>query len=237
MRAGFLLFPDMTQLDLTGPWEVLARLPGLSTELIWKNRDPVVAEGGLAIVPTTTFAACPPLDLLLVPGGAGVDRLLSDRETLAFVAGRAETAAYVVSVCTGALVLGAAGLLKGRKATTHWSALSFLPAFGAIVTEGRVVEDGQLVTGGGVTAGIDVALMLVARLAGDTVAQAIQLQLEYDPQPPFDCGTPARADPDLLLMVERRMAERRRARAAAVMAAVESLACGQGRVSSESAIH
>lgn len=223
MRFGFLLFPGVTQLDLTGPWEVLARVPQAETVLIWKTLDPVATDGGLRLSPTATVAGCPDLDLLLVPGGGGVDDLLADAEVLAFLRAKAAHVRWLVSVCTGALALGAAGLLRGRRATTHWSALSFLPPFGATVAEGRVVEDGNLFSCGGVTAGIDVALTVVARAFGEELAKAIQLQLEYDPKPPFDGGTPGRADPDTVLAVERRMAERRKRRAVLVSAAAERM--------------
>jgi cyclohexyl-isocyanide hydratase len=197
-RIGFLLFPGMTQLDLTGPYEVLARLPGAALHLVWKDLAPVRSDRGLAIVPTDTFETCPPLDLICVPGGPGINELLTDDETLSFIRDQAWAARYVTSVCTGALVLGAAGLLKGKRATTHWMSHGLLAEFGAIPVEARVVTDGRLITGGGVTAGIDFGLAVVAELAGPELAAAIELGLEYDPQPPFGTGSPERAGPELV---------------------------------------
>jgi cyclohexyl-isocyanide hydratase len=198
IKIGFLLFPNLTQLDLTGPYEVFARLSAAEIFLIWKNREPVAAQGGIAIVPTTTFAECPQLDLICVPGGPGTDALLADEETLAFVQKQAKGARYVTSVCTGALLLGAAGLLKGKRAATHWTAMEFLEQFGATAVDERVVTDGNVITGGGVTAGVDFALTVVAALAGERVARAIQLSMEYDPKPPFDSGHPKKADPKIV---------------------------------------
>ena len=157
-RSGMLVFPNLTQLDLTGPYEVLSRLPGAETLLLWKNLAPVRTEHGLTILPMATLADCPPLDLVFVPGGPGINPLLEDQEVLDFLRRAAASARYVVSVCTGALVLGAAGLLRGRRAATHWMSREMLPAFGAVPVTERVVVDGNVFTGGGVTAGIDVAL-------------------------------------------------------------------------------
>ncbi|MBV8168467.1 MAG: DJ-1/PfpI family protein [Alphaproteobacteria bacterium] len=222
-RIGFLLFPRLTQLDMTGPWEVLIKLPGAEPHLIWKTREPVMSEGGLAIVPTTTFAACPPLDLICVPGGSGVNALLTDRETLDFVRSMAAGARYVTSVCTGALVLGAAGLLKGKRATTHWMSHDMLRAFGAEPVEARVVIDGTLITGGGVTAGIDFGLTVAAEVAGTRTAEAIQLGIEYAPAPPFDAGSPATADPAVVALVRERAGPRQSEREAQVKAAAAAL--------------
>ncbi len=223
-RAGFLLFPRMTQLDLTGPFEVLSNLPGVEMHLIWKSRAPVTAERGLTMVPTTTFSDCPPLDLICVPGGSpGVNALLTDRETLDFVRRMAAGARYVTSVCTGALVLGAAGLLRGKRATTHWTALELLREFGAEPVEARVVTDGNLITGGGVTAGIDFALTVVAQIADRRTAEAIQLGIEYAPAPPFNCGSPATADPALVALLRERGAGRQRERIAQVKAAAAAM--------------
>jgi cyclohexyl-isocyanide hydratase len=222
-RVGFLLFPRLTQLDMTGPWEVLIKLPGAEPHLIWKTREPVMSEGGLAIVPTTTFAECPPLDLICVPGGNGVNALLTDRETLDFVRRMAAGARYVTSVCTGALVLGAAGLLKGKRATTHWMSHDMLRAFGAEPVAARVVTDGNLITGGGVTAGIDFGLTVAAEVAGARVAEAIQLGIEYAPEPPFDAGSPATADPALVKLVRERAGPRQSEREAQVKAAAAAL--------------
>ena len=187
IRIGLLLFPRLTQLDLTGPFEVFAKLPDATVHLLWKTHEPITAETGMRILPDTTLAECPPLDVLCVPGGPGVSAMMEDAEVLAFLREQARGARFVTSVCTGALVLGAAGLLRGRRATTHWASHDLLGAFGAIPTKGRVVRDGNLITGGGVTAGIDFALTMVAELAGSDAAQAIQLQIEYAPAPPIRC--------------------------------------------------
>jgi cyclohexyl-isocyanide hydratase len=190
---GLLVFPSITQLDMTGPHEVFARMPGSEIHLIWKSLEPVTAHGGLRLVPTTTLQACPQLDLVCVPGGPGMNALLNDEVVLAFLRRHAAGARYVTAVCTGSLVLGAAGLLKGKRATTHWTALEMLAAFGATPVAERTVIDGNLITGGGVTAGIDFALKVVAETAGEEVAKTIQLSIEYDPRPPFDAGSPASA--------------------------------------------
>lgn len=204
-RIGFLLFPDLTQLDLTGPHEVLSRLPGAETHLVWRTLEPCRSEQGLTILPTTTLEDCPALDLLCIPGGAGVNPLLNDAETLDWVRRQAEGARFVTSVCTGALLLGAAGLLRGRRAATHWAFRDLLPRFGAEPVAERVVVDGKLITGGGVTAGIDFALRVAAEVAGERTARAIQLGLEYDPQPPFDSGSPERAPAELVEAVRSRL--------------------------------
>jgi cyclohexyl-isocyanide hydratase len=193
-NVGFVIFPDLTQLDFTGPQQVLARLPNSAMHIVAKSADPVPSDSGLSLVPTHTFATCPPLDLICVPGGSGgVVRAMADRETIDFIRRQASAATYVTSVCTGAFILGAAGLLKGRRATTHWAFTQLLPLVGATHEKGRIVKDGNLITAGGVTSGIDFGLSMVAEIAGGTVAQAIQLGLEYDPHPPFDAGHPDRA--------------------------------------------
>ena len=221
-RSGMLLFPNLTQLDLTGPYEVLARLPGAETLLLWKTLDPVRSEHGLTILPMATLASCPPLDLVLVPGGAGINPLLEDVEVLGFLRRVAAEARYVVGVCTGSLVLGAAGLLRGRRAATHWMSRDLLRPFGAEPVAERVVVDGKLFTGGGVT-GIDVALTVVAEIAGRAVAEAIQLGIEYDPAPPFASGSPERADPAVLRAVLARAEPRRRDRAERIVRAAAAL--------------
>jgi cyclohexyl-isocyanide hydratase len=223
LRSGMLVFPNMTQLDLTGPYEVLARLPGAETLLLWKTLDPVRSEHGLTILPMTTLSTCPRLDLVLVPGGAGVNPLLEDAEVLAFLRRTAEAARYVVGICTGSLVLGAAGLLRGRRAATHWMSRDLLRSFGAKPVHQRVVKDGNLFTGGGVTAGIDVALTVAAEIAGRAVAEAIQLGIEYDPAPPFASGSPERADPAVLSDVLARAESRQRDRAGRVARAAAAL--------------
>jgi cyclohexyl-isocyanide hydratase len=214
LQIGFLVFPQVQQLDLTGPHDVLASLPGATALLIWKTLDPVTSSNGLLLTPTATYEDCPPLDVICVPGGGGVTDLLQDLQTIEFVRKQAAGARYVTSVCTGALLLGAAGLLRGRRATTHWAFHSLLEPLGAIPTRDRVVRDGNLMTGGGVTAGIDLGLTVAAELAGIEEAQAIQLELEYAPVPPFNAGRPDVAPQALVELVEQRseqgLAARRR---------------------------
>jgi cyclohexyl-isocyanide hydratase len=193
MRITMLAFPDMTQLDLTGPHEVLAQVPGATVTVVARERAPVAARGGLRIVPDATLADAPAADLLFVPGGPGTGALLEDVPVLEFLRAQAAQARWITSVCTGALVLGAAGLLVGRRATTHWLSMPLLTEFGATPVAQRVVVDGDRITGGGVTAGIDFGLAVAAQIAGEDTARRIQLLLEYDPAPPFDAGHPDRA--------------------------------------------
>ncbi len=193
-NIGFVIFPELTQLDFTGPLQVLSRLPQSATHIVAKSTAPVQSDCGLGLVPTHTFANCPPLDLICIPGGSeGVAGIINDRETIKFVREQAGGAKYVTSVCTGAFVLGVAGLLKGRRATTHWAYTDLLPLVGATHEKARVVKDGNVITGGGVTAGIDFALSVFAEIAGETAARKIQLGIEYDPAPPFDSGNPDKA--------------------------------------------
>ncbi|MBW6396268.1 DJ-1/PfpI family protein [Roseomonas sp. HJA6] len=216
LRFGLLLFPRLTQLDMTGPFEVLSRVPGGTVHLVWKTRDPVAADTGLTMLPDTDFATCPQLDVICVPGGPGVAALMEDAEVLAFLRRQADGARFVTSVCTGALVLGAAGLLKGVRATTHWASHDFLAALGAVPEHARWVRDGRVVTGGGVTAGIDFALALVAEMVSPEAAQAIQLQIEYAPSPPFAAGSPETAPPAVLAAAKARGAGMRAEREALV---------------------
>ena len=206
-RIGMLLFPRMTQLDLTGPYEVLARLPNTKVDLVARTRDPVTTDRGMQIVPTVTYADCPQVEVIMVPGGPGQQDLMEDEETLGFLRTQAAGAKYVTSVCTGSLVLGAAGLLKGRRATSHWNALEHLTLLGAIPVSEKVVVDGNIVTGAGVTSGIDFALQLAAILEGEQVAREIQLGIEYDPAPPFDSGSPNTAPTDMVETVRARGAQ------------------------------
>ncbi|MBF4591388.1 DJ-1/PfpI family protein [Curtobacterium sp. VKM Ac-1395] len=194
VRIAFLLFPDLTQLDLTGPAQVLTRVPGASVEYVAATLDPVPSDCGLALVPTVTLADAAPADVLVVPGGDGAFDAMLDPAVVAFVRRQAEHATWVTSVCTGAFVLGAAGLLAGKRATTHWASKPMLAAFGATPVDERYVVDGAVVTAAGVSAGIDMALWLAAELAGQAAAERIQLQIEYDPHPPFDAGSAERAD-------------------------------------------
>ena len=197
-HIGFILFPNVTQLDFTGPLQVLHRLPDSQVHIISHSLDPVPSDCGLSLVPTTTFDACPPPDLICVPGGFGVEQAMADPVLIAFLKEQAGQARYITSVCTGAFVLGAAGLLKDKQATTHWAYHGLLAEVGAIPTQGRVVRDGRVFTGGGVTAGIDFALTIVAEIAGQSVAQRIQLSIEYDPAPPFVGGSPQTTPGDIL---------------------------------------
>ena len=213
LTIGLVLFPDITQLDLTGPSEVFARMPGARVLLVAADLDGVRTEHGLTIMPTATFEHAPPLDVVCVPGGVGVNRAMEDAALLEFLKRQASTARYVTSVCTGALVLGAAGLLRGYRATTHWLSLDLLPLVGAQVVEERVVIDRNRITGGGVTAGIDCGLVIAAELFGPMVAQEIQLMLEYNPAPPFHSGSPRLAPPEVVQHVaepRQRLQEERR---------------------------
>jgi cyclohexyl-isocyanide hydratase len=222
-NIGLLLFPEITQLDLTGPYEVFTKFPDAKVHLIAKTLDPVKANGGMRILPDITMADCPALDLICVPGGAGMNPLLNDAETLAFLRRQAASARYITSVCTGALVLGAAGLLKGKRAATHWMSLEMLAHFGAIPMAERVVKDGNVITGGGVTAGIDFALTVAAEAFGEDVAKSIQLGIEYDPQPPFKAGSPQGAGEALVTKARTASARRQAEREAAVREAAARL--------------
>ena len=206
LQIGLVLFPRVTQLDFTGPLQVFSSLPGANVHLVWKRIEPVTSDSVLMLTPTTTFADCPQLDVICVPGGFGTDDMINDEEMLAFLRKQAPGARYITSVCTGSLVLGAAGLLKGYRAATHWTAMDFLSAFGAIPTRTRVCVDRNRVTGGGVTAGIDFALTLVSLLRDQKTAEAIQLRLEYNPAPPFNSGSPDTAPPEVLALMKDRIA-------------------------------
>ncbi|MEO0601318.1 MAG: DJ-1/PfpI family protein [Myxococcota bacterium] len=222
-HLGFVVFPNVTQLDLTGPLQVLSRLPGCEAHVVAASMAPVSTDCPFAIVPSTTYDDCPPLDLLCIPGGFGTAGAIADGQTVAFVREQGVRARFVTSVCTGAFVLGAAGLLDGRMATTHWAYHDLLSVVGAVPTEGRVVVDDRsepiVITGGGVTAGIDFGLRVAARLVGRDVAQAIQLGLEYDPDPPFEAGHPRSAPPAVLERVQSRYGARKAEFAALLRAA------------------
>ena len=206
-HIGMLIFPRLTQLDMTGPYEVLARLPNTAVELVARTLAPVTTDRGMQIVPTATYATCPPLDVVMVPGGPGQQDLMEDEVALEFLRKQAATAKYITSVCTGSLVLGAAGLLKGRRATCHWAAIEHLTLLGAIAVRERVVVDGNIVTGAGVASGIDFALVLAAILEGEAVAREIQLQIEYDPAPPFNSGSPTTAALEMVAALKARGAK------------------------------
>jgi cyclohexyl-isocyanide hydratase len=218
---GLLVFPRITALDITGPFEVLARIPGARIHWIWKTRETVLSDAGFPLQPTVDFAGCPKLDVICVPGGPGVNALMEDDAVLDFLRSRAAEVRLLTSVCAGSLVLGAAGLLAGQRAACHWLSRDMLAEFGAIPDPARIVVDGKHISGGGVTAGLDFAFAVVAALAGEAKAREIQLLLEYDPKPPFRGGTPETADPETLAgvramvapMIEARLATVRRAAA------------------------
>ncbi|GAA4426296.1 DJ-1/PfpI family protein [Bremerella cremea] len=201
IRIGALIFPDMDQMDLTGPYSVLCRLTSLPVQLFWKTKESIRDQSGLRLSPDASLAEAEPLDLLLVPGGYGQQALMNDDAVLEFVARQSVAARLTFSVCTGSLICGAAGLLQGKKATTHWTALHLLKYFGAIPTNERVVVDGDLVTAAGLTSGIDGALRVAAMLRGEEVARQIQLAIQYAPEPPFSSGSPEVASPETLAHV------------------------------------
>ncbi|MBD8701571.1 MULTISPECIES: DJ-1/PfpI family protein [Sphingomonas] len=205
LRIAFLLFPNVTQLDLTGPAQILSRLGEAQVDLVWKTRDPVPTDAGFSILPTAIFAEVPYADILCVPGGFGLNDVIADDEAMAWVGAVGAGATWVTSVCTGSLILGAAGLLDGYRAGCHWAQRDMLPLFGAIPVDARTVVDRNRVTGGGVTAGIDFALTLIALIRGEAHARMVQLALEYDPQPPFDSGSPAQAGPEIVAAYQRRV--------------------------------
>ncbi len=204
IRVVFLVYPNVTQLDLTGPAQVLSRLGEAKIDLVWKTRDPVQTDSGFALLPTATFEEVREADILCLPGGFGCIDVMQDDQALAWVRAMGESAQWVTSVCTGSLILGAAGLLRGYRATSHWAWRDYLGLFGAEPVAERVVFDRNRVTGGGVTAGIDFALALVAAIEGEESARAIQLGLDYDPHPPFDSGTPDKAGEDLVRRIHER---------------------------------
>ncbi len=206
LQIGLVIFPRVTQLDLTGPVQVFSSVPGAKVHLIWKRLEPVVTDSVLVLTPTVSFADCPQLDVICVPGGLGTDDMINDGEMLEFLRRQAVGAKYITSVCTGSLVLGAAGLLRGYRATTHWTAMDFLREFGATPAKTRVCVDRNRITGGGVTAGIDFALTLVSIMVDRRTAEAIQLRLEYNPAPPFNSGSPDTAPPEILALMKEKIA-------------------------------
>jgi len=223
LSIGMVLFPGLTQLDLTGAYEVLARIPDTRVHLVASTLHPVRSEWGLTILPDTTFADAPSLDMLCVPGGWAVDSHLDDDALLDFLRSRSEHARYITSVCSGALLLGAAGLLRGYRATTHWMSLDLLPLLGAEPVRQRVVRDRNRITGAGVTAGIDFGLAVAAELFGPTTAQRIQLAIEYAPAPPFESGTPDSAPDDVSRALRRDSHDALQRRRALVEAAARRL--------------
>ena len=224
LQIGLVIFPKVTQLDFTGPLQVFSSVANAKVHLIWKRIEPVASDSVLTLTPTITFADCPQLDVICVPGGAGTDDMVNDAEMLDFLRKQAVAAQYVTSVCTGSLVLGAAGLLKGYRATTHWSAIDHLAPFGAVPTRTRVCVDRNRITGGGVTAGIDFALTLVSIMVDRPTAEAIQLRLEYNPAPPFNSGSPDTAPPEVLARIRERIAPFAQRRGEAVQRAAARLA-------------
>jgi cyclohexyl-isocyanide hydratase len=206
IHIGFLIYPGVTQLDATGPAQILSRVPGAVIHMIWKTCEPVPTDAGFSINPTDDFETCPNLDVICVPGGMGQRPLMADAEVLAFLARQGEQARYVTSVCSGALLLGAAGLLKGYRSACHWAFREALPMFGAEPVAERIVHDRNRISGGGVTAGIDFGLTLAAELAGEDVAKEIQLFIEYNPAPPFDAGSPESAGPEITARVRALLA-------------------------------
>jgi cyclohexyl-isocyanide hydratase len=213
LSVGLVMFPNITQLDLTAPYEVFNRMPDTTVSLLAASAAPVRTEWGLALTPDATLRDAPRIDVLCVPGGWGVNAALQDRELISFLSERGAEARYVTSVCSGALLLGAAGLLNGYRATTHWMSGDLLAFFGATLVHERVVVDRNRITGGGVTAGIDLALVIASNLFGAEVAQRIQLAIEYDPAPPFASGSPRTAPPavrdDVLRASAAALSERR----------------------------
>jgi cyclohexyl-isocyanide hydratase len=206
LQIGSLLFEGVDQIDLTGPFEVLSRIPNSTYRIYGKTAEPVRDLKGLRLTPDAALSDAPPLDVLHVPGGFGQEALMEDEEVLGWLAQQAAGARSIFSVCTGALICGAAGLLKGRRATTHWASFHLLPLFGAIPVNERVVLDGNWVFAAGVTAGIDGALRLAAELRGDDAARAIQLYMVYAPEPPFNSGTPETAPADILRQARQSVA-------------------------------
>jgi cyclohexyl-isocyanide hydratase len=220
---GLLIFPRMTQLDFTGPFEVFARTPDTKVHVIWKKIEPVTSENGLSILPTTTLDECPALDLICIPGGPGQIALMDDEQILTFVRKQGEQAKFVTSVCTGSLVLGAAGLLQGYKAGAHWMSRDQLAYFGATPVGSRIVVDRNRITGGGVTAGIDFALYIASLITNERTARAIQLSLEYNPEPPFNSGSPDSASAEEVSAARQRAAAMLSERLAATQRAAARL--------------
>ena len=220
MNIVFVLFDNVTQLDFSGPVQFLSRLPGAKTYVVSKDGQAVTTDCGFSILPTTSFADCPQAEIFCIPGGQGVREAIGDAAIVEFVREQAKAATWVTSVCTGAFVLGAAGLLQGKRATTHWAYTQLLPLFGATHEKARVVRDGNLVTAGGVTSGIDFALELMALAQGEDVARTIQLALEYDPAPPFEGGHPSRTAQPLVDNLKSRVYDKAAADMDAAICAV-----------------
>lgn len=196
------LFPGVTQLDFTGPAQMFAYVPDATTCVVAESTLPIQTDSGFGILPGYDFDNCPQADLICIPGGPGVFDAINNQALIEFVSRQCEGAQYLTSVCTGAFILGAAGRLKGKRATTHWDYTGALEACGATFTAGRIVTDGNLITAGGVTSGIDFSLAVIAQIWGETLAKSIQLRMEYDPHPPFTDGHPSRSEPAVLEEVQ-----------------------------------
>ncbi|MEL6723708.1 MAG: DJ-1/PfpI family protein [Pseudomonadota bacterium] len=221
--VAFLVFPNVTQLDLTGPAQVLSRLGNTKLDLVWKNTDPVPTDAGFPLLPTATFDEVKTANILCVPGGLGTMEIMQDPDVLNWVRTVAGKADWVTSVCTGSLVLAAAGLLEGYRAACHWASIDQLAYFNAIPVSERIVADRNRFTGGGVTSGIDFALALAARIRNEDFAKFIQLSIEYDPHPPFDSGTPDKAPPEILARYHKMIEQNVPDRAAKVKAIAQAL--------------
>jgi cyclohexyl-isocyanide hydratase len=223
MHCNVIVVPDMVQLDITGPFEVLARTPGWTVDLVAATMDPVRTDRGLRLLPTATRESAKDSDIIVVPGGTGIDTAMLDPEWVSYVRREAANAKYVFGICTGSLLLGAAGLLKGRRSGGHWQARDLLAQFGAIVSNDRMTQDGNIYTSGGVTSGIDMALRVVGDTAGEEVARKIQLAMEYDPEPPFKGGNPYTSPPEIVQAVLADSTKRRLKREAQVAQAAARL--------------
>lgn len=207
VNIGFLIYPNMTPLDAIGPAQMLSAVPNAHVHMIWKDLRPVFTDIGITLNPTTTMSECPDLDVICVPGGFGQKALMDDQAVLDFLKRQGGQAQYVTSVCSGSLLLGAAGLLNGYRSACHWALLDELKSYGAEPDSSRVVRDRNRLSGGGVTAGVDFGLTLVAELVSEEFAKLVQLSAEYDPQPPFDAGSPSKASPELVAKVQNRFSE------------------------------
>lgn len=223
------IYPGMTQLDFTGPHTIFSRIPDASVIVASEAGGTIESDGRLLFAGTRRMAGIERCDLLFVPGGMAATDVIGDEAFMREFRRLAEGARYLTSVCTGSIVLGAAGLLKGKRAACHWAWRDFLPMFGAIPDNSRVARDGNVITGGGVTAGIDFALVVAAEIGGQTLAQALQLAVEYAPDPPFDAGRPETAPPEVLAQVQARLAAQLPARRAAAEAAAARLSAGSNR--------
>ena len=228
MQVNVIIVPEMVQLDITGPYEVLSRAPGWTLDLVAASMDPVRTDRGLTILPTQTRETAKPSDILVIPGGAGIDTAMLDEAWLAYVRREAERAKYVFGICTGSLLLAAAGLLTGRRAGGHWQARDFLAKFGAIPSDERLTMDGKFYTSGGVTSGIDAAFRVVADVMGEDTARQIQLLIEYDPAPPFEGGTPFTSPPHIVAAAKEMGRARRERREALVEQAAQALKAKRG---------